>query len=47
MIAKNWKQVWTNSNRMIAILGKQMKKKEENYKTTIENIKKKWGRPFV
>lgn len=47
MIAKNWKQVWTNSNRMIVILEKQMKKKEENYKTTIENIKKKWGRLFV
>jgi len=47
MIAKNWKKVWTNSNRMIVILEKQMKKKEENYKTTIENIKKKWGRSFV
>lgn len=47
MIAKNWKQLWTNSNKMIVILERQMKKKEENYKTTIENIKKKWGRSFV
>jgi hypothetical protein len=47
MIAKNWKQLWTNSNRMIVILERQMKKKEEDYKTTIENIKKKWGRSFV
>lgn len=47
MIAKNWNQLLTNSNRMIVILERQMKKKGENYKTIIENIKKKWGRPFV
>jgi hypothetical protein len=32
---------------MIAILERQMKRKDENYKMIIENIKRKWGRPFV
>ena len=47
MIAKNWKQLWTNSNMMIVILERQMKRKEENYRMIIENIKRKWGRLYV
>jgi translation initiation factor 2 alpha subunit (eIF-2alpha) len=47
MIAKNWKQLWTNSKRMIVILERQMKRKEENYRMIIENIKRKWGRLYV
>ena len=47
MIAKNWKQLWTNSNRMIVILERQMKRKEENYRMIIENITRTWGRLYV
>jgi hypothetical protein len=32
---------------MIAILERQMKRKDENFKMIIENIKRKWGRLFV
>jgi hypothetical protein len=32
---------------MIAILERQMKRKDGNYKMIIENIKRKWGRLFV